>query len=72
MELFNLENGLYCVQSGVFLTEKIDTDYSFLNLLSLIMYEKIGKIIARTPFFIHQSTFRPDSDVCFFKISALN
>ena len=58
MKLFNLGNGLYCVRSGEFLTQ-LDTDYSFLYLLSLIMCEKAGKIIARTLCFIRQSNFGP-------------
>ena len=57
MELFSLENKLYCIQSGVFLT-KMDTRYSFLYLLRQIMRERVGKIIARTPCFIHKKTFR--------------
>ena len=31
----------------------LDTNYSFLYLLSLIMCERVEKIIARTLFFIH-------------------
>ena len=37
MKLFNVGNGLYCVQSGVFLSN-LDTDYSFLYLFSLILW----------------------------------
>ena len=47
MNLFHLEHGLYWVQSGV-LPKKLDTNYSFLYLLSLIMCERVEKIIART------------------------
>ena len=58
-KLFNLENGLYCVQVR-FLT-KLDTSYSFLYLLSLIMCESVGeKIIASTLYFMHQRIFRPN------------
>ena len=42
MKLFYRGNGLYCVQSGVFLA-KLDTDYSFLYLISLIICERGGK-----------------------------
>ena len=59
MDLFNLENGLYCVQSGVFFSNKnLDTIYSFLYLVSLIMCKRVGEIIARTLCFMQQSTFR--------------
>ena len=36
-----------------------DTNYSFLYLLSLIICERAGKIIARTLCFRHQSICRP-------------
>ena len=42
MNLFHLENGLYWVQSGV-LPKNVDTNYSFLYLLSLIMCERVEK-----------------------------
>ena len=42
MELFSLENKLYCIQSGVFLTKK-DTCYSFLYLLRQIMCKRVEK-----------------------------
>ena len=42
MNLFHLEHGLYWVQSGV-LPKKLDTNYSFLYLLSLIMCERVEK-----------------------------
>ena len=61
MNLFNPENELYCVPSGVFLT-KFRHNCSFLYLLSLIMREKVEKkkTIAMTLCFIHQSIFRPN------------
>ena len=72
MKLFNLEKGLYCVQSGVFLT-KLDINYYFLFLLSLTFCERAGKITARMLCLMHQSVFRPiyifDNDA-YFKISA--
>ena len=42
MNLFHLEHGLHCVQSGV-LPKNLDTNYFFLYLLSLIMCELVGK-----------------------------
>ena len=36
----------------------LDTNHSFPYLLSLIMCESVGKIIARTLCFIHQGIFR--------------
>ena len=57
MNLFHLEHGLYWVQSGV-LPKYLDTNYSFLYLLSLIMCERVEKI-ARTLCFMHQRIFRP-------------
>ena len=48
MELFNLKNGLYCLRSGVFLTN-LDTDYSFFYLLSLILCERLGKLLLGQP-----------------------
>ena len=58
MSLFHLEHGLYCVQSGV-LPKNLDTNYFFLYLLSLIISERVGKIIAKTLCLMHQSIFRP-------------
>ena len=40
-EVVPLEHGLYWVQSGV-LPKNLDTNYSFLYLLSLIMCERVG------------------------------
>ena len=57
MNLFHLKHGLYCVQSGI-LPKNLDTNYFFLYLLSLIMCESVGKIIARTLCFMRQSIFR--------------
>ena len=54
MKLFNLENGLYCVQSGVLLI-KFRHRLLHFYLLSLIMCERAGKIIARTLCFMRQS-----------------
>ena len=57
MKLFNLGNGHYHVQSGVFLTK-----FGHRLLLSLSaqpdMCERDGKIIARTLCFMRQSNFR--------------
>ena len=48
MNLFHLEHGLYWVQSGV-LPKNLDTNYSFLYLLSLIMCERVGKKLLGPP-----------------------
>ena len=46
--------------SLVYYLKKLDTNYSFLYLLSLIMCERVEKkIIARTLCFMHQRIFRP-------------
>ena len=51
-KLSDLENEIYCVQSGVLPTivfilvyylQNMDTNYSFLNLHNLIIYGRIGK-----------------------------
>ena len=46
------------VFSKVYFYQNLDTNYSFLYLLSLIICERIGKIIARTLCFMHQRFFR--------------
>ena len=49
------------VFSLVYYLQNLDTNYSFLYLLSLIICEKNGKkIIARAHCFMHQSFFRPN------------
>ena len=48
------------VFSLVYYLQNLDTNYSFLYLLSLIICERIGKKIARTHCFMHQSFFRPN------------
>ena len=49
------------VFSEVYFQQNLDTSYSFLYLLSLIICERIGKkTIARTLCFMHQSFFRPN------------
>ena len=72
---FNLETGLYCVQFGVFLT-KFYINYSVLYVLSLIMCERVGNIIARTLRFMHQCFFTPnyifDNDAYFLDFCAEN
>ena len=45
--------------SLVYYLKNLDTNYSFLYLLSLIMCERVEKIIARTLCFMHQRIFRP-------------
>ena len=45
--------------SLVYYLKNLDTNYSFLYLLSLIMCERVEKIIARTLCFTHQRIFRP-------------
>ena len=45
--------------SLVYYLKHLDTNYSFLYLLSLIMCERAEKIIARTLCFMHQRIFRP-------------
>ena len=47
------------IQSLVYYLKNLDTNYSFLYLLSLIMCERVEKIIARTLCFMHQRIFRP-------------
>ena len=43
----------------MFLTKNLDTGYFFLfSLLSLIMFERVERIIARTPSLMHLRTFR--------------
>ena len=72
INLFHLEHGLNSVQSGL-LPKKMDTNYFFLYQLSLKMCERVGKIIARTLSFMHQSIFRPiyifNNDAYFFRFS---
>ena len=48
------------VFSEVYFLQNLDTNYSFVYLLSLIICERIGKIIARMLCFMHQSFFRPN------------
>ena len=48
------------VFSLVYYLQNLDTNYSFLYLLSLIICERLEKIIARTHCFMHQSFFRPN------------
>ena len=45
--------------SLVYYLKNLDTNYSFLYLLSLIMCERVEKIIARTLCFMLQRIFRP-------------
>ena len=54
MKLSNLGNGLFCVQSGVFLTR-----FGHILLLSLSCVKEPEKIIARTLCFTRQSNLRP-------------
>ena len=61
MAFFNLGNGLYCVQSGVFLTEfGRRLPLSLSDKPGNICVKQLGKIIAWTLCFMHQSTFRPE------------
>ena len=45
--------------SLVYYLKNLDTNYSFLYLLSLIIVKELKKIIARTLCFMHQRIFRP-------------
>ena len=44
------------VFSLVYFLKQMDTDYSFLYLLELIICERVGKIIARTLCLMHLQT----------------
>ena len=62
MELFKLKMGS-AVFSFLFFEQNLDTDYCFGYVLSLIMCERAGKIIARMLCFMHQSTFIPNNNL---------
>ena len=59
--------------SLVYNLKNLDTNYSFLYLLSLIIVKELKKIIARTLCFMHQRIFRPiyifDNYAYFFRFS---
>ena len=55
------------VFSLVYYLQNLDTNYSFLYLLSLIICERIGKkIIPRTHCFMHQSFFKLHNNDAYF------
>ena len=56
MQFFNLESGLYCAQSGVFLT-KFGYKLLLFHLLSMIMCERVGKkLLGRSALCIKESS----------------
>ena len=59
MKLINLEKESTVFKSGVCRT-KFEHKFSFLYLLSLIMCESVGQIIAMTLCLMHQGIFRPN------------
>ena len=50
----------YTVLSLMYFLQNLDTNYSFLYLLSLIIVKELEKIVARTLCFMHQNIFRPN------------
>ena len=50
----------YTMFSLVYFLQNLDTNYSFLYLLILIIVKELEKIVARTLCFMHQNIFRPN------------
>ena len=57
MKLSNLDNES-TVFDKVYFKQNLDTNYSFLYLLSLIICERVGKNNCKMLCFMHQSIFR--------------